>query len=83
MATQKAEQAASKAGSGTVSGLSAGLAYLQPLLQEARQQLERDRAADCLQKAISANKSLPDLPKLEAAILAARKVKDVDPAILK
>lgn len=81
-AKHRADLAASKASSIT-SGHSAGTAYLQPLLREARQQLEVLHAVEVLQKAIAAYKSLPDLPKLEAAIIAARKFKGVNPEVLR
>ena len=81
-ATHRAELAASKASS-IASGHSAGTAYLQPLLREARLQLEVLHAVEILQKATAAYKSLHDLPKLEAAIIAARKIKGVDPEVLR
>ena len=82
-AAQRAESAASKAGSSIASGHTQGLAYLQPLLQKARRQLEVEHVGESLQKAVAAFQSLADLPKLEAAIIAARKKIDVDPAILR
>lgn len=82
-ATQKAEAAASRAGSSIASGHTEGLAYLQPLLLEAKRLQEIEGAEDALQKAVAAYNSLSDLTKLEAAILVARKVKDVSPDILR
>lgn len=82
-ATQKAEGAASKAGGSNLCGHGEGLLFLQPILQTAKRRLDAERAADSLQKAVAASKSLSDLPKLEAAIIAARKVKGVNPDVLR
>lgn len=80
---QRAEAAASAAASSVASGHCEGLRALQPVLQTAKRQLEIERAAELLQRAVSTSQTLADLPKLEAAILAARKTGDIDPSVLK
>ena len=46
---------------------------LLPHIQACRKRLEAERAAETLQKALASCRGLADLPKLEAAILNARK----------
>jgi hypothetical protein len=78
-ALAKAEAAAQAAANG--SGLVAGTEALAPRVAAARRQLEVQRAAEALAKAAQSSKTVTDLPRLEAAILAARKVgvQDADP----
>ena len=79
----KAEAAASSASLNSACGHSVGLQRLQPVLQAARRQLEIERGTELLQKAVNNCKSLADLPKLEAAILVARKTGNVNPEALR
>lgn len=51
-----------------------GLDALTPLIQAVRKQLDIEKAAEGLTRTTSGAKTLADLPKLEAAILAARKI---------
>ena len=52
-------------------------------MQAARRRLEVVRTTNALQRATQGCHSLGDLPRLEAAILAARKTKDVDADVLR
>lgn len=47
---------------------------LVQLVQAAKKRLELERASEALHKAVMVHRNLADLPKLEAAILSARKV---------
>lgn len=67
----KAEAAAAAAaGSSVTSEAAMGL---QPAIAEAKRQQEVEKAAEALARALAGAKGLQDLPRLEAAILAARK----------
>ena len=80
----KAEAAAAAAGGGgCTSGLSQGSQLLQPLLVAARRRLEVERASEQLQRIVASSHALGDLPKLEAAILSARRTGGVHPDILR
>ncbi|KAK9816451.1 hypothetical protein WJX72_000489 [[Myrmecia] bisecta] len=72
-ALAKAE-AASQAAANNTSGLTVGQDLLHPTIVSARRQLEVEKAAEALHRAVSSSATVTDLPKLEAAILAARKV---------
>jgi hypothetical protein len=79
-ALAKAEAAATAAAaSGT--RLAEGAELLVPALAAARRQLEMERAAETLSRVAASATKLTDLPRVEAAILAARKVgaQDLDP----
>ena len=80
---QKAELAAAKAGVNSIGGHTEGLNHLQPVLQEARLQLEAQRCTDALRKAMAGCKSLSDHSQLEAAIISARKSKCHDEDMLR
>ena len=67
-------EAAGQSASSTTGKLSVGWDLLQPCLQAARRQLEVERACEALSRAAASAKAVSDLPRLEAAILAARKV---------
>lgn len=85
-AIAKAEAAASavSSSSGSTTGSTGGgggacgsLAFSELLvvrLQAARRRLEVERVAEALHKAVLAYKAVADLPKLETAVLNARKV---------
>lgn len=79
----KAEAAASSAAANSACGHTAGLQTLQPMLHAAKRQLEIERSTELLQKAVNNCKLLADLPKLEAAILAARKTGNVSADVLR
>ncbi|KAK9821741.1 hypothetical protein WJX81_001109 [Elliptochloris bilobata] len=68
----RAEAAAAAAAGG--GGRGDGVALLAPALAAARRQLEVERAAEGLARAVSGTAAVADLPRLEAAILAARRV---------
>eukprot|EP00884_Botryococcus_braunii_P020575 jgi/Botrbrau1/7200/Bobra.0300s0026.1 len=81
-ALAKAEAAATAAAaSGT--RLAEGAELLVPALAAARRQLEMERAAETLSRVAASATKLTDLPRVEAAILAARKVgaQDLDPEV--
>ena len=67
-------ETAAQGASSSISSLSVGLDALTPLIQAVRKQLDIEKAAEGLTRTASSAKTLADLPKLEAAILAARKV---------
>ena len=58
----------------TISGLTVGVDALSPLMQRARRQLEVEKASEALSRTVAAAKGVGDLPRLEAAILQARKL---------
>jgi hypothetical protein len=62
------------AGGGSCCGSAAFIEGLLPRIQACRKRLEVEKAAEALHKATLNCKSLADLPKLEGAILNARKV---------
>lgn len=70
-ALSKAEDVAAAT---NASGLTLGSDFLAPRLQAVRQQLELERAAEMLGRCAQNVRSIEGLPKLEAAILAARRV---------
>ncbi|PSC75029.1 hypothetical protein C2E20_1867 [Micractinium conductrix] len=72
-ALAKAEAAAAAAAPGACLFVM-GAELLQPRISAAKQKLEVERAAEGLARAASSCKAVADLPRLEAAILAARKV---------
>ena len=82
-AVQRAEAVASAASQHATGAHAEGLQLLQPVLQAVRHQHEVERTAEALQKAVLGSKALADLPRLEAAILAARKAGDIDADILR
>ena len=67
-------EAAGSAASGALSGLSLGSDMLTPLIQRARKQVEIEGARGGLHKAIAGARTHADLPHLEAAIQAARRL---------
>ena len=67
-------EAAGSAASGALSGLSLGSDKLTPLIQRARKQVEIEGARGGLHKAIAGARTHADLPHLEAAIQAARRL---------
>ena len=73
-ALAKAEAAAAAAAPGACLFVM-GAELLQPRISAAKQKLEVERAAEGLARAASSCKAVADLPRLEAAILAARKVR--------
>ncbi|KAF8072774.1 MAP1D [Scenedesmus sp. PABB004] len=78
-AVAKAEAAAAAVAgaSGGAAGGAASAAFsdaLLPRLQAARRRLEVERSAEALHRACLAHRSVAELPRLEAAILNARKV---------
>ena len=82
-AVQRAEAIASAASQHATGSHTEGLQLLQPVVQAVRHQHEVERTAEALQKAVLGSKALADLPRLEAAILAARKAGDIDADILR
>ncbi len=56
------------------SGITLGSEFLAPRLQAVKRQLELERAAEVLARCAQSVRSIESLPKLEAAILAARRV---------
>lgn len=80
---QKAEAASVKASGSSGTVHAEGLAQLQPVLQAAKLQLEAQLGAETLQKAAASCKTLADLPRLEAAILSARKTNCQDADLLR
>ncbi|KAL4537181.1 hypothetical protein Ndes2437B_g08332 [Nannochloris sp. 'desiccata'] len=71
-ALAKAENAATAAAPGA-GAFAIGSQWLAPRVTAARTKLSLERAAETLARAVSSCRSVSDLPKLEAAILAARK----------
>jgi hypothetical protein len=71
----KAESAATAAAAGAgAEGFLVGSQWLAPRLTAARSKLNLIRAAETLARAVTSCSSVSDLPKLEAAILAAKKI---------
>jgi hypothetical protein len=74
-ALSKAENAATAAASASAAGgFTAGSDWLAPRLVSARTKLNLERAAETMARAVSSCRTVSDLPKLEAAILAAKKI---------
>lgn len=72
-ALSKAERV-SAATTGNTSNVALGSEFLAPRVQAVKRQLDLERAAETLGRTAQAAKSIEALPKLEAAILAAKKV---------
>ena len=67
-------EAAVQGATSTISSLTVGVDALSPLLHRARRQLEVEKASEALSRTVAAAKGVGDLPRLEAAILQARKL---------
>ena len=83
MAIFKAKDAVSSASSWQAFGHSDGMQILQKSLNSAKQRLEIEQQRDALHKVVHSATTLSDLPKLEAAILKAKKSSLNDPDLLK
>ena len=79
-AINKAERVAA-ATAGNMSSVALGTEFLTPRLQAAKRQLDLERAAEALGRMAQGAKSIEALPKLEAAILTAKKLRadELDP----
>ena len=71
-------EAAVQGATSTISGLTVGVDALSPLMQRARRQLEVEKVSEALSRTVAAAKGVGDLPRLEAAILQARKLAAAD-----